>query len=148
MCDCWLNAKLTMFISWRELSTSYILKRWWWWWWWWWWWSLCTRPIHWVDFWNWNNSPRVDMSLHSDTLSWLWANQSLLVLFSVVCLAEKQQIPILYSLVWPDRSSNPRFIALESSTLTITPPMRSKFSCSNNTTGILYIKSVNIIHSF
>ena len=31
---------------------------------------------------HWNNSPHVhvDMSLHSDTLSWFWANQSLLLL--------------------------------------------------------------------
>jgi hypothetical protein len=40
---------------------------------------------------HWNNSPRVAMSPHSDTL----ANQSLLFLLNVVCLAEKQQIPIL-----------------------------------------------------
>ena len=45
---------------------------------------------------HWNNSPRVDMSLHSDTLSWIRANQSLLFLLNAVCLAEKQQIPILY----------------------------------------------------
>ena len=34
---------------------------------------------------------RVDMSLHSDTLFWFWANQSLLLLLKAVCLAEKQQ---------------------------------------------------------
>ena len=28
---------------------------------------------------HWSNSPRVDMSLHSDTLSLFWANQSLLL---------------------------------------------------------------------
>jgi hypothetical protein len=44
---------------------------------------------------NWNNSPRIDMSLHSDTLSRFRANQSLLFLLNAVCLAEKQQIPIL-----------------------------------------------------
>jgi hypothetical protein len=42
-----------------------------------------------------NNSPRIDMSPHSDTLSWFWANQSFLFLLNNVCLAEKQQIPIL-----------------------------------------------------
>jgi hypothetical protein len=44
---------------------------------------------------HWNNSPRVDMSLHSDTLFWFRANQSLLFLLNAACLAEKQQIPIL-----------------------------------------------------
>ena len=72
---------------------------------------------------HWNNSPRVDMSLHSDTLFWFRANQSLIFLLNAACLAEKQQIPILYSFAWPDRGSNPRSIALEVSTLTITPPM-------------------------
>ena len=44
---------------------------------------------------NWNNSPGVDMSLHSDTLLWFRANQSLLFLFNAAYLTEKQQIPIL-----------------------------------------------------
>jgi hypothetical protein len=44
---------------------------------------------------HWNNSQQVDMSLHSDTLVWFRANQSLLFLLNAVCLAEKQQIPIL-----------------------------------------------------
>ena len=38
---------------------------------------------------------RIDMSLHSDTLFWFRANQSLLFLLHAVCLAEKPQIPIL-----------------------------------------------------
>jgi hypothetical protein len=42
-----------------------------------------------------SNSPRVDISLHSDTLFWLQANQSLLFLLNAACLAEKQQMPIL-----------------------------------------------------
>jgi hypothetical protein len=33
-------------------------------------------------------------------------------LLNVVCLAEKQQIPILLSLVWLDRGSNPQSTAL------------------------------------
>ena len=44
---------------------------------------------------HWNNSPRIDISLHLDTLSRFWANQSLLFLLNAVCLAEKPQIPIL-----------------------------------------------------
>jgi hypothetical protein len=55
---------------------------------------------------HWNNSSRVDMSLHSDTLFWFRANQSLLFLRNAASLAEKQQIPILYSLDWPDLGSN------------------------------------------
>ena len=54
----------------------------------------------------------------------LISNQSLLFLLNAACLAEKQQIPILYSLVWPDRGLNPRYTSLEASTLTTTPPMR------------------------
>ena len=47
------------------------------------------------------NSPRVDMSLHSDTLFWFRTNQSLLFLLNAACLAEKQQIPILvFGLTW------------------------------------------------
>jgi hypothetical protein len=54
----------------------------------WWWGPLCSRPTH------WNNSPRIDMSLHSNTLSWFRANQSLLFLLNAACLAEQQHIPI------------------------------------------------------
>ena len=38
-----------------------------------------------------------NMSLHSDTLFWFRANQSLLFLLNIACLVEKQQIPILKS---------------------------------------------------
>jgi hypothetical protein len=40
---------------------------------------------------HWNNSPRKDMSPHSDILSWFRTNQSLFFLLND---AEKQQIPI------------------------------------------------------
>jgi hypothetical protein len=52
-----------------------------------------------------DNSHWVDMSLHSDTLFWFRANQSLLFLLNAAFLAKKQQIPILYSFVWQDRGS-------------------------------------------
>jgi len=44
---------------------------------------------------HWNNSPEVDISLHWDTSSWFQDNQSLFLLLKTVCLADKQQIPIL-----------------------------------------------------
>jgi hypothetical protein len=45
----------------------------------------------------------MDMSLHSDTLYWFRANQSLLFLLHAVCLAEKQQIQIsVFGLTRPE----------------------------------------------
>ena len=66
---------------------------------------------------RWNNNPRIDMLPHPDTLSWFWGNQSLLFLLNATCLAEKQQIPIWWSLGWPDRDSNSRSTALEANTV-------------------------------
>ena len=45
---------------------------------------------------HWNDSLRVDMSLHSDTLSCFRANQSLLLLLSAGCLAEMYQFYSLW----------------------------------------------------
>ena len=58
---------------------------------------LCTRPTQLVVFFivltHWNNSAWVDMSLHSDTLSWCWGYQSLLCPSLILqCLAENQEI--------------------------------------------------------
>jgi len=44
---------------------------------------------------HWNNSLRIAMPPHSDTLYWFRANTSLFFLFYVACLAEKQDILIL-----------------------------------------------------
>ena len=43
---------------------------------------------------HWNNNSWAEMSLHSDTLFWFWAKQSLLLLPNAACLVEKQHIPI------------------------------------------------------
>ena len=60
--------------------TSYILIIWGWWC------PLCSRPRPWFGIFimpsHWNNNPQVDVSLHSDTLFWFRANQSLLLLLS------------------------------------------------------------------
>ena len=88
-------------------------------------WVLCTLccqflwiPHFWLPLWysptfivpaHWNNSPRIDMSFHSDTLSWFRANQCLLLVLNAGWLAAKQQIPVLYSLIWHDRALKPRF---------------------------------------
>ena len=74
---------------------------------------------------HWNNIPHLDMSAHSDTLSFFRAYQSLLFLLNATCLAEKQQIPILQFLVWSDRDSNLRSTTLEASMLTITHQLLS-----------------------
>jgi hypothetical protein len=71
---------------------------------------------------HWNNSTRIGMSLHSDILSWFRANKS--VLINTACLAGRQQIQIVPSLVWSDRGPIPRSSTLGMSTLNITPPMR------------------------
>ena len=50
-----------------------------------------TKTLSWIFIVlaHWNNSPRIDTSLHSDTLSWFRANQSLLFLLNAAYLAEK-----------------------------------------------------------
>jgi hypothetical protein len=56
---------------------------------------------------HWNKSPQIDVSAHADTLYLCRANQSLLFLLNATCLVEKQQIPILQSLVeWLLLSAN------------------------------------------
>ena len=67
------------------------------------WWQCltCTRPtcsagsLKVQMLTHWNNSSWVDISLHSDTLFWFWANQTLFLLLNAACLAEKQQLQIV-----------------------------------------------------
>ena len=43
---------------------------------------FCSRPTRWVGFVaHWNNSPRIDMSFHSDTLHLFWFRANLSLLF-------------------------------------------------------------------
>jgi hypothetical protein len=100
---------------------------------------LCTKlTLSWtfIVLAHWNNSPHIDVSLHSDTLSWFKANQSLLFLLNAACLAEKQQIPILQSSVWSDLWSNPWSTTLTESTLTLTPLMWSLYIIISNKSTI------------
>ena len=61
---------------------------------------LCTRPTRLQRSWifvvltNWNTNSWVDMSLLSDTLSWLRAVQSFLLLLNAACLADIQQMSV------------------------------------------------------
>jgi hypothetical protein len=47
---------------------------------------------------HWNNSLRVDMSLHLGTFIWLWANPSLFFLLNAKCFSREAPNTNLYSL--------------------------------------------------
>ena len=59
---------------------------------WWWWGPLCTWPTCLVVFFivlaHWKNSSQIYLMPHLDTLSWFWANQSLLFLLKTVLTRE------------------------------------------------------------
>jgi hypothetical protein len=61
--------------------------------------ALQYRATHLVGFYSASSlkqqSARIDMSSHPDTLSWFQTKHSLPFLLNAACLAEKQQIPIL-----------------------------------------------------
>jgi hypothetical protein len=68
----------------------------------WWWYPLDTRQarLSWIliVLTHWSNSQRVDtfvVSLHPDTLSWLWGNPSLFFLLNAVFLKEEHPLWIL-----------------------------------------------------
>jgi hypothetical protein len=82
--------------------------------------------------------------IHLNILPWFRANQSLFFLLNAVCLVKKQQTPIVWSLVWPERGSNPRHSALDSSTLTITPPTR--WFCQKYQFWCVYLKRVMFLN--
>jgi hypothetical protein len=69
---------------------------------------------------------------------------SLLFLLNAAYLVEKQQIPILSSLVLPDRGWNPQSTTLMGSMLSITPPMQLKSIIDANKFIMYYIYNVII----
>ena len=106
---------------------------------------LCTRPtrlVSWIFIVlaHWDNSPWVDMSLHSDILFRFRANKSLILFLNAAYWAEKQQIQILQSLVSPDHSLNPQYTllsVLKVNVLTIALPIWCLF-----TTGVCVVCSL------
>ena len=57
---------------------------------------------------HWNNSPHVDMVLHSDTLSWFWANQYLPLLLNAVHQVASYKYKfysLWFGLIWPGLES-------------------------------------------
>jgi hypothetical protein len=69
---------------------------------------------------HWNNNSQVDISLHSDTLSWFQANQALIP-WCYVCSREAANTTfILFDLTWP---TSAEIHDLSHSMLTITPLM-------------------------
>ena len=88
------------------------------------WCPLCTRPTHLVGFLYmayWNNSPLINIYLHSDTFSRLRANQSFSSYSSMLCPYGRSSKYQFFSR-WFDL--NPRSCLLAAIMLTITPPMQ------------------------
>ena len=79
---------------------------------------------------HWNNSPRVYMSLHSDTLTWIRAKQSMLLLLKHVSLAENTKFVVFGLTRHRQAIAELLSVVLETSMLTITPPMRFPFYMS------------------
>ena len=105
------------------------------------WCPLCIRPSHFLG--NFIVLAHQYNSLDVDTLFWFRADQSLHLLLNAACLAEKQQIPNLKSLVYNDHGSNQRSTTLEVSILTITPLMRSHWC--NGTCSMSNYENINNI---
>jgi hypothetical protein len=80
------NVIVIHIFSYTMARTIYISIRWRWC-------PICTRPTRLFKLLvlaHWNKSPRVDMSIYSDSLTWYRVIQSLLLLLNTACLVEKQ----------------------------------------------------------
>ena len=61
------NAKWAIFRPYDGENKLLFMQRWWWC-------LFCTHVVGNIVLAHWNNTSQIDMSLHSDTLSWLWAD--------------------------------------------------------------------------
>ena len=85
---------------------------------------------------HWNNCPRVDMSLHLDTLFWFLFNQSLFLLCSDGCLARSNNTNFkFFGLTRPGLE----LTIFRTSTLTITTPMPLKTNMTKGQTMVYKI---------
>ena len=94
----WLLLNVSgQYFSYIVARTSYIFMRWWWC-------QLCTRSVLLVRMYSCSSLKQQSMTCCCSLThySWFQANQSLLLLLNAACLVEKQQLPVLLSLVWPD----------------------------------------------
>ena len=75
--------------------TSYISMRWWWC-------QLCTRSVLLVRMYSCSSLKQQSMTCCCSRThySWFKANQSLLLLLNAACLVEKQQLPVLFNIVF------------------------------------------------
>jgi hypothetical protein len=117
------------------------------------WWEcpLCTRSTRWVGLFYSHRTvttcPRVDMSFHSDTLSYFQANQSLSVLQNYVRLEEKQKIQI-YCLWFRDHRGRDRIVVGFTTTYAISvyhPPSSTNKTDHHDITEILLKVALNSI---
>ena len=116
MSDCFLTIKGTYFRLYYGENNLHSMK--------WWWCPICTRP-QWIFIVlaHRNNSPRVIMLLLLEILSWFWAKESFLLLLKTACLAEKRKHK--FQSLWFNLTGlEPIFYRIDTSKLTIIPPMR------------------------
>jgi hypothetical protein len=68
---------------------------------------------------QWNNSPRIDMTFHSDTLSWFRANQSLFFLLNELVLQNSNSVCFCSAKTEPSSSSHKNVTCHEITLLTV-----------------------------
>ena len=105
-----LNDKSKLFQLYYDKNKLFLVR--------WWWCLFCTRPNGWVQFFSERKVHSLKYCSTQRHYPNSEGNQSLLLFFIAACLAEKQQIPILYSGL--TRTGIEHIIYLKFNTLTIT----------------------------